>query len=157
MVKEHVFIGQQKWTGNLGQGTTTYDAYSRNFEIITDGKIKILGSADPLFRGDAQRMNPEDLFLNALSSCHMLWYFHLCADHGINVLDYRDEFSGVLEFGGDSPGKIKSVILRPKVTISMDSNIDLAYSLHHEANKKCFIANSVNFNVTHEPEIMQSK
>lgn len=49
---------------------------------------------DPAFRGDAHRYNPEELLLASLASCHMLWYLHLCAVNGINVLDYHDEAHG---------------------------------------------------------------
>ncbi len=143
----HTFKGTQKWTGNLGTGTSSYEAYSRNFEVTTPGKLGILGSADPLFRGEVERINPEDFLLNALSSCHMLWYFHLCADNGITVLNYSDEFEGVMEFGDGMKGGFTSVTLHPLVEIAEKHLIGKAMELHHLAHQKCFIANSVNFPV----------
>jgi organic hydroperoxide reductase OsmC/OhrA len=154
-MKTHHFTGALEWSGNLGTGTSAYDQYGRNFEVISPGKFPIQGSADPAFRGDAQRINPEDFFLNALSSCHMLWYFHLCADAGVVVTDYRDEYEGILEIAAGGLGRISSVTLRPKVTIDFEKSVEnaqeLAISLHHKAHEKCFIANSVNTTVNCEP------
>ncbi len=81
----HHYHLQLEWTGNLGTGTTHYRAYSRNYRIQGAGKPVWEGSSDPAFRGDASRYNPEEMLLAALSSCHMLWFLHLCADAGIIV------------------------------------------------------------------------
>jgi organic hydroperoxide reductase OsmC/OhrA len=94
--------------------------------------------------------NPEDLFLASLSSCHMLWYLHLCADAGIIVTDYSDEATGTM-LQANEGGHFTEVILHPVVTITDASKMDKANALHHEANKNCFIANSCNFKVKHEP------
>lgn len=157
-MKSHQFKGSLEWSGNLGTGTSAYDQYGRNFEVNTPGKFPIHGSADPAFRGDAERINPEDFFLNALSSCHMLWYFHLCADAGVVVVAYRDEYEGKLEIGEDGIGRMTSVVLRPIVTIDAQASVanatDLAKQLHHKAHEKCFIANSVTTEVACEPTVV---
>ena len=154
-MKTHKFSGRIEWTGNLGSGTSAYDQYGRNFEVVTEGKHPIMGSADPAFRGDAKRINPEDFFLNALSSCHMLWYFHLCADAGVVVVAYEDNYSGTLEMG--EVGRMSTVILRPKVTINKEKSVEnaeaLALDLHHKAHKKCFIANSVTTEIRCEATV----
>lgn len=156
-MKSHQFKGSLEWSGNLGTGTSAYDQYGRNFEVNTPGKFPIHGSADPAFRGDAERINPEDFFLNALSSCHMLWYFHLCADAGVVVVAYRDEYEGMLEIGEGGIGRMTSVVLRPIVTIDAQASVanatDLAKQLHHKAHEKCFIANSVTTEVACEPTV----
>ncbi len=157
-MKSHQFKGSLEWSGNLGTGTSAYDQYGRNFEVNTPGKFPIHGSADPAFRGDAERINPEDFFLNALSSCHMLWYFHLCADAGVVVVAYRDEYEGKLEIGEGGIGRMTSVVLRPIVTIDAQASVanatDLAKQLHHKAHEKCFIANSVTTEVACEPTVV---
>ncbi len=157
-MKSHQFNGSLEWSGNLGSGTSAYDQYGRNFEVNTPGKFPIQGSADPAFRGDAERINPEDFFLNALSSCHMLWYFHLCADAGVIVVDYRDEYAGFLEIGEGGVGRMTSVVLHPHVTIDAQASVanalDLAIELHHKAHEKCFIANSVTTAVSCEPTVV---
>src|SRR6201996_2477687 len=95
--REHRYKIATCWTGNLGAGTSAYTAYSRNHELSAPGKNgAILGSSDPAFRGDASRYNPEELLLASLSSCHMLWYLHLCSEAGVSVLEYEDEASGTM-------------------------------------------------------------
>ncbi|WP_245586429.1 OsmC family protein [Olivibacter sitiensis] len=78
MNKEHVYNLTVKWTGNTGQGTRDYSSYERSHSILIDGKQEIQASSDPAFRGDSARYNPEELLLASLSSCHILWFLHLC-------------------------------------------------------------------------------
>jgi len=84
----------------------------------------------------------------------MLWYLHLCADAGIIITAYTDNPSGVLQEGESGGGKFTEVNLQPIVTIANADMIELALSLHEKAHDNCFIANSVNFPVKHEPRIM---
>jgi organic hydroperoxide reductase OsmC/OhrA len=158
MAKEHLYKAKINWTGNLGTGTSEYKAYSRAHEISGDGgKDVILGSADPIYRGEASRYNPEELVVAAIAGCHMLWYLHLCADAGVVVIDYADEASGVLTINDDSNGKFSEVTINPRVTITKGSDAELAKELHDKAHEFCFIANSMNFPVKFEPEIIFEK
>jgi len=151
-MKKHTYETTVEWTGNEGKGTQNYKSYSRNHEISANGKYtEILCSSDPSFRGDATRYNPEDLFLSSLSSCHMLWFLHLCSVNNIIVLDYSDNATGVMEEVQDGSGQFVEVTLHPKVRVADESMIKSANSLHHEASKMCFIANSCNFKVGHNP------
>jgi organic hydroperoxide reductase OsmC/OhrA len=140
-----------RWTGNKGHGTSTYRAYERSYLIHADGKPEIQGSSDPAFRGDQTKYNPEDLLLASLSSCHMLSYLHLCATAGIVVISYSDHAAGTMEESAESGGRFKEVTLNPVVSVAEESMIDQANQLHEQANKLCFIANSVNFKVSHNP------
>lgn len=79
MKKEHQYNANLVWTGNKGSGTMDYRSYDRDFVIYIDGKPQISGSSDSAFMGDKAKYNPEDLLLASISSCHMLWYLHLCA------------------------------------------------------------------------------
>jgi organic hydroperoxide reductase OsmC/OhrA len=147
----HQYRTTLRWTGNLGKGTVDYRAYGRNYEI--DGVRKsgaISGSSDPHFRGDATRYNPEELLVASLSACHMLAYLHLCAVNQVVVTGYEDAASGTMEESPDGSGRMTGVVLRPVVTITPDSDPVKAQSLHGDAHRLCFIANSVNFPVTHE-------
>jgi organic hydroperoxide reductase OsmC/OhrA len=148
--QQHHYTIDLNWTGNLGAGTNGYTQYSRNHEWKADGKPVVHASADPVFRGDATRYNPEELLLAALSSCHMLWYLHLCADAGIVVTAYEDHPTGILQ-ESSAGGKFVEVLLKPRVTITDSNQIPRAQELHREAHKQCFIANSCNFPVKHEP------
>jgi organic hydroperoxide reductase OsmC/OhrA len=152
MEKQHHYNVDIQWTGNRGVGTSGYTTYDRAHNILVEGKEIIKASSDPAFRGDASRYNPEELLLASLSSCHMLWYLHLCADNGIIVNSYLDNATGKME-ENNSGGKFIEVVLRPKVMISENSMLEKALLLHEEAHSKCYIANSVNFPVRHEVEI----
>ena len=139
------------WTGNTGSGTGNYKGYERSHSIVVDQKPVIFGSSDPSYRGDPTKYNPEELFIASLSSCHMLWYLHLCAEAGITVIDYTDHAVGTMEETADGGGYFKEVVLKPVVTVSEEKMVGLANDLHQWANKKCFIASSVNFKVLHQP------
>ena len=107
----------------------------------------------PAFRGDRYRWNPEELLVASLSACHKLWYLHLAADAGITVTAYTDRAEGVMEVGRDGVGWFKGVVLHPTVTVAK-GDPERARTLHKTAHQKCFIANSVNFAVECEPEIV---
>ena len=81
----------------------------------------------------------------------MLWYFHLCADAGIIVNNYFDNPTGILVQNETGSGSFSEVTLNPIVIVSDSSMIKKANQLHEKANQFCFIANSVNFAVKHNP------
>ena len=150
---EHSYQTLLQWTGNKGRGTQDYRAYDRAYEIEVKGKPIIHGSSDPAFRGDRTRYNPEELLVASLSSCHMLWYLHLCSEAQVIVVDYQDKAIGKMNETQNGSGRFTEVILQPEVTIVKKSDLDRAKQLHHEAHKFCFIANSVNFPVLCQPSI----
>ena len=149
MAKSHSYRTVVTWTGNDGVGTLDYRSYRRDYLVRAETKPDLLGSADPVFQGDARRYNPEELLVAALSSCHMLSYLHLCAVRGIIVEDYKDEAEGVMAESDDGSGRFTSVVLHPVVRISGGAP-NVARELHDDAHRMCFIANSVNFPVRHE-------
>jgi organic hydroperoxide reductase OsmC/OhrA len=140
-----------QWTGNQGLGTSHYKGYERSHTITAGQKPVIYGSSDPGYRGDSSRYNPEELLVASLSSCHMLWYLHLCAEAGVVVVEYVDHAVGTLMETSDGSGYFKQVVLNPEVTVSQASMVRKAMDLHQAAHKLCFIANSVNFEVLHLP------
>jgi organic hydroperoxide reductase OsmC/OhrA len=149
----HDYKARLVWDGNLGTGTTSYQGYGRKYRLQIDGKPDIVGSADPMFRGDANAYNPEDLFVAALSSCHMLSYLALCARSKINVVAYEDNAVGTLRLTPNGGGIFESVTLRPVVTVAPDSDERKAAELHEQAHDLCFIAASVKIPVLHEPTV----
>jgi organic hydroperoxide reductase OsmC/OhrA len=148
---EHRYQVRVTWTGNRGAGTRTYAGYGRDHEISAPGKPVIVGSSDPAFRGDAARWNPEELLVASISTCHQLWYLHLCSAAGVSVECYEDAAEGVMVESADGDGRFSAVILRPKITLAAGADVARAGALHHDAHEKCFVANSVNFPVTVEP------
>lgn len=155
VARTHRYAVTVEWTGNIGTGTADYRAYERSHEISAPGSPKpvIPGSSDPTFRGDRSRWNPEELFVASLSTCHQLWYLHLCADSGVVVTRYVDHAEGTMVEAADGTGRFTAVVLRPSVTVAAGSDVELARALHGRAHATCFIAGSVNFPVRHEPEI----
>lgn len=139
------------WTGNKGTGTSNYRAFERSHTIIAENKPAIPGSSDPAFRGDKSKYSPEDLLVASLSSCHMLWYLHLCSEAGVIVTNYIDNATGVMIETENGGGKFTLVTLNPTVTVTEISMTEKANALHKKANELCFIANSVNFPVNHKP------
>ena len=151
--KQHEYSVTVRWTGDLGTGTSGYRAYKRDHEISAPGKPVIPGSSDPAFRGDPSRYNPEEMLVASLSTCHMLWYLHLCADAGISVTGYSDEPRGLMAETEDGGGRFTEVVLRPRVRVAAGADREVARQLHEKAHHLCFIANSVNFPVTCQAEI----
>jgi organic hydroperoxide reductase OsmC/OhrA len=155
MSRTHHYRVLVDWTGNTGGGTSSLKGYERRHEISAGAqKPPIPGSSDPAFRGDPARWNPEELLVAALSACHKLWYLHLCAQAGVIVTRYVDHAEGEMEETSDGGGRFRQVVLRPQVTITAGSDAVQARALHAAAHAKCFIANSVNFSVDHEPDIL---
>ena len=146
-MKQHNYEVRVEWTGNDGEGTKTYKSYRRDHIIVSTDKPPIQGSSDPSFRGDRSRYNPEELLVASLSSCHMLWYLHLCSVNRITVLQYTDDASGIMKENGDGSGEFVEVTLRPMVRVHADNDPAQVLALHDEAHRLCFIARSVKFPV----------
>lgn len=153
--KHHHYHITNEWTGNLGQGTTSYKSYSRDHVLEVKGKQHpILAASDPSFLGDPTRYNPEELFVASISACHMLWFLHLCSTNKITVTSYIDYAEGTMEENKDGSGQFSKVTLKPKVIIREAEKMELCPTLHHQANQMCFIANSCNFPIDHKPSIL---
>ncbi len=155
--KKHQYTTQIKWTGNKGLGTSNYKAFERSHTIWCENKIEILGSSDPAFLGDKTKYNPEELLVAALSSCHMLWYLHLCAQEKIIVTHYEDYATGIMHENIDGSGKFDQVTLNPIIIVKENLMIAEAVNLHKKAHKMCFIANSTNFPIHHNIKCTSGK
>jgi organic hydroperoxide reductase OsmC/OhrA len=151
---EHHYAVRLHWTGNRGTGTSDYRAYGREHVVEAEGKHAIEGSSDRAFHGDAERWNPEELLLAALSQCHLLSYLHVASSRGVVVTAYADAAVGTMAQTTDGGGRFTSATLRPVVTVADRSMAEQAAAAHGEASSKCFIAASVNFPVLHEPSIL---
>lgn len=149
----HTYTVQVMWTGNRGSGTSDYRAYDRAHEIRIANKPTILGSSEPVYRGDPTKHNPEELLVAALSACHMLWFLHLAAEAGIVVTGYNDEATGTMQETADGGGRFTEVVLRPNVVTSTPANDAIVNGLHHRSHDLCYIAASVNFPVRCEPAL----
>jgi organic hydroperoxide reductase OsmC/OhrA len=153
MSKTHRYNAQVAWTGAEEEGTKTYKSYERQYNVNIDGKPTIAGTSDPSFRGDPSKHNPEDMLVASVSACHMLWYLHLCSITRVTVTSYVDDAEGEMEEDKDGSGRFTKITLRPRIKITANSDITRAEEAHAKANKMCFIANSLNCPVLHEPTI----
>ena len=156
MAREHLFEAKLTWTGAAAGSTSSYQAYSRQFQVEMQGKSSITGSAAVPFLGDASLHNPEDLLLASVTACHLLSYLALAARRGIQVLEYEDRATATMAFKN---GKMQIVeaTLRPRVKVAPGTDIELAENLHAEANAECFIANSVKFPISHYFEVLEAR
>ena len=148
---EHHFACRLRWTGAEGGPTRDYKSYSREYEVLIEGKAPIVCSSDPAFKGDGSKLNPEDMLVAALAGCHMLTYLAECARAGIEVTAYEDRASGRMTVK-DRRLRFTEVTLAPTVRIGK-GDLEQARALHEAAHDRCFIANSVNFPVLCMPTV----
>jgi organic hydroperoxide reductase OsmC/OhrA len=150
---EHHYRAHLTWDGNRGDGTARYETYGREHRISIDGKPDLVATADVAFRGDADKHNPEDLFLSAISSCHMLSYLALCAKYGISVVAYEDAATATMQEDGKGGGRFVEVMLHPAVTIADAAHAERAMKLHERAHQLCFVASSCSAPIHHDATI----
>ena len=134
----------------------TYEGYNRAHEFVfKSGTIRLPASSAPAFRGDADRVDPEEAYVAALSSCHMLTLLAICARKRLTVDSYEDDAVGYLEKGAHGKLWIARVILRPLVRFAPGSAPDAAalHAIHEQSHGECFIANSVKTSVSVAPQL----
>lgn len=135
----------------------TDQRYSRAHAWHFDGGAVVPGSSSPhtvpLPYSDAAAVDPEEAFVAALSSCHLLWFLHLAAKAGFVVERYEDCADGVMAKNGEGRMAMTLVTLRPHAAFAGEKRPSQAEveALHHRAHEECFIANSVKSEVRCEP------
>ncbi|MBL8548588.1 MAG: OsmC family protein [Hyphomonadaceae bacterium] len=130
--------------------------YSRFHEISFDGGAIMPGSSspsvvrEPMSRADA--VDPEEMLVAALSSCHMLTFLDLARRDGFVIDSYVDAAKGVMEKIGEHRFALTRVTLRPQIAWGGDKRPTPAEleDLHHRSHELCFIANSFKGDVTVE-------
>lgn len=131
----------------------SYPSYNRNHVWRVGEHSEIEASAAPEYRGDGERIDPEEALVAALSSCHMLTFLAIAARKGMGVDAYEDEAEGQLTKGTNGKLWISRVILRPRVHFTEGTAVSREQldEMHHQSHDDCFIANSVKTEVTVEP------
>lgn len=151
MIHEHKYKLTAVWTGNLGNGTKNVRTYDRSHTVTIQGKPALLLTTDHPIHGDKSKLNPEDLLVSAISSCHMLSYLYVCSLEGIVITSYMDNATGIMLEKASGGGNFKEVTLNPVFYVADESMVEKAMELHHKAHEICYIANSVNFEVKCNP------
>lgn len=138
-------------TWSRGERPFAYEEYGRDHAMTFGTGTSITASAATEYRGNAALPNPEELYVAALSSCHMLTFLAICARKKIVVERYQDAAIGWLERPAGQPMHVTRVLLRPKVTFgSVAPDAAALADLHAQAHRGCFIAQSVKTDVTVE-------
>jgi organic hydroperoxide reductase OsmC/OhrA len=146
----HHYQAACSWTGSTAAG---YEAYPRNHSATAaPAEAQLQLSGDPAFRGDATKLNPEQLVVLAASSCQLLSFLAVAARARIDVRAYQDAAEAVMS-EEVKPARFVSIALRPKITLAKGPTEERVRHLVHQAHKECYIANSLNFEVTVEPEL----
>jgi organic hydroperoxide reductase OsmC/OhrA len=130
----------------------SYESYSRDHTwSFEDGAVVVPASAAPAFRGEASRVDPEEAFVAALSSCHMLTFLAIAARKRLVVDGYRDAAVGYLEKDAGGKLAVTRVVLRPEVAFREPPPPEVVERMHHLSHEECFIARSVRTDVRVEP------
>jgi organic hydroperoxide reductase OsmC/OhrA len=143
----HHFEAQVSWRAG-GEGVT-----ASTHRVQFAGRPPLEIAPAPQYRGDPSRLNPEELFVAALTSCQLLTYLALAPRAGITVLAYEDRPLGTLAVA-DKKMRMTDVLLRPRITVAPGTDEAKALALVESAHEACFIANSVACPVRLEPEIV---
>jgi organic hydroperoxide reductase OsmC/OhrA len=152
------YTAETIWTrGAASREDFVANRYDRRHLLRFDGGAEVAGSSSPsvvpLPYSDPAGVDPEETFVSALSSCHMLWFLSIAAARGFCVDRYVDAASGVMQKNGKGKLVMTVVTLHPLVEFSGDPKPSRAEveSLHHEAHDACYLANSVKTDVRCEP------
>ena len=129
-----------------------YETYDRGHEWRFDGGVTVPGSASQGFRGRPECVDPEEAFVAALSSCHMLTFLAIAARKRLTVDAYEDDAVGFMEKNERGKLAITRVILRPRIGWAPGTSVSAAEigRIHHQSHLECFIANSVKTDVSVE-------
>lgn len=122
-----------------------YENYNRAHVWRFDSGVEVAASAAPAYRGEPDRVDPEEAFVAALSSCHMLTFLAIAARKRLPVLSYEDRAVGRMEKNSQGRLAVTSVDLHPKIVFEHGVEVDAATlkKMHHDAHEQCFVANSV--------------
>jgi organic hydroperoxide reductase OsmC/OhrA len=146
-MNEHTFVTALHWQRT--NTDFTYETYDRSHVVMSGSGVNLPSSSAPAFRGDPARINPEEMLLAALSSCHMLTFLAVAAKKRFIVDSYDDDATAVMTKNADGKLAVTRAVLRPRIVFSgehMPTAADIAL-MHAQAHHGCFIANSVHTEV----------
>jgi len=145
MSEHHITLDWQRHTPDF-----ELRSYNRDHTATFKNGEKVGMSSAAAYRGNAEKVDPEEMLVASLSSCHMLTFLAIAAGKKFIVDSYVDKAVGHLEKNEQGKNAITRVELRPKITFA-DGHAPDAHALeelHHKAHEECFIANSVTTKVT---------
>jgi organic hydroperoxide reductase OsmC/OhrA len=140
-----------KWAHTLGDFLK--GSYSREHTWTFDGGVTVPASPAPTSvkppYSNAANVDPEEAYVAAISSCHMLTFLWVASRKGLEVTSYEDEAIGRMTKNERGIPWVSSVVLRPRVAYSgAHPTSEVEEELHHQAHQGCYIANSVKTEIT---------
>lgn len=137
-----------RWQRNPHE--TEAETYSRNHRVTLAGEQNVNVSASVEFKGDSNCADPEQMFISAVSSCHMLFFLAIADFQGYQVESYEDNPVGYLESNDKKGKEMTRIELSPRITFGGDKVPDqkAIVRIHTNAHKNCFIRNSITTEVT---------
>ncbi len=149
------YTADVSWTLGTGEDFAR-GRYGRGHVLRFDGGTVVPASASPHVVGrwaDEAAVDPEEMLVAALSSCHMLSFLHAARLAGFVVAAYRDRAEGTMAEVAPGRQAVTSVVLRPGIDWTGPvPDRDVLDRLHHDAHEACFIANSVKTRVVVEQD-----
>jgi organic hydroperoxide reductase OsmC/OhrA len=149
----HRYAVHCSWSGSTGAG---YEAYDRTHDGSTapgTPATTLKLSADPAFRGDPTRLNPEQLLVLAAASCQLLSFLAVAARARLDVIGYDDDATGDMP-EDDRPVRLTRIVLRPRISVRGPVKEDRVRHLVEVAHRQCYIANSLRTDIVIEPTII---
>lgn len=136
----HPYVTRLHWAGSTGAGVRSY---SRDHVAVAAPATPVVAlSADPAFRGDPDRLNPEQLVVMAASSCQMLSFLGAAARAGVDVLGYDDEATSHLDLDV-SPARLGTIRLAVTVKAAAGTDEAVVLELAEQAHHACYVASSL--------------
>jgi organic hydroperoxide reductase OsmC/OhrA len=155
VAEEHVFETRIEYPAEPAGSAAPADDPSRGHRLKAEGRPDMPGALPPAQGERTRGYSPEDLMVLSLAQCHMLTYLALAGRRGLIVRRYEDRSTGRLGKNANGQTQMAEVVLHPRVTVPRGADVAMARDLHDRAHHHCFMANSVNFPVRHEPEIIE--
>jgi organic hydroperoxide reductase OsmC/OhrA len=137
------------WAGSTGLG---WESYDRSHVATAPGAAQDVRLTTGESKGDPALLNPEQLVLMAASSCQMLWFLHLAAKARIDVVEYDDAASALMPTDRE-PVRITEIALRPRIVVAGEASEARVRKLAETAHEHCFVANSLNAEMTLQPTV----
>ena len=145
----HRYRATCSWAGSTGAG---YDGYDRSHAVAAPPATDELHlSADEVFLGNPERLNPEQLLVAAASSCQLLSFLALAARARVDVVAYDDDAEGEMD-DARTPASVERIVLRPRI-VAPGASEERVRKLVEQGHRLCYIANSVRTEIAIEPRI----
>jgi organic hydroperoxide reductase OsmC/OhrA len=145
----HRYEARVLWTGSTGLGWEGYDRAHTALAPPAEQEVRLTTGET---HGDPAILNPEQLVVMAASSCQLLWFLHLASKARIDVVEYEDAATAQMPMDGQ-PARLTEIRLAPRIVVAGEATEERVHKLVQTAHEHCYIANSLNSDVTIEPSI----